>query len=1126
MFIADSFSWIEGTISHEYGHHWLYENAWAESPEYCNGFCDDPTCGHCNWCWEGGAIAWTEGFPNFLGHIVPMSYATEYGDSARHPFDYEFIGTCSQDGTYHNPDYTEGFAAAVLQDICDANVWPDSHQVFGPWADALSLGADEIFWVADNLYPTSPGHFLQLFLAEYPEYKNGLWETAINCGYQLDQYPPGAVTGLTSPSHPVDVPTPNPYVVLNWTAADDDASGAGEYSIMAAPTPGLPDAGPETGAVESDTIVLGPGTYYISVRARDRAGNWSMDYESYGPVIVSAITSANLEFELRTGWDYEVVARPNSYATPNWCPAPSNLNGDVPYTWSNAAYTNSGTQAANNFDNALFRDGALVDIWSNISLPGMTSGYLINWNQMPVRGGRHTIEVALDYNNEIYESNETDNRMARQWVWTPTSLTAGVPAVRMAPPGRTRGWDSIPSHLTKWYNCDGLRFNSSGNWNAVAVRPLVNTANYHCRLFPASTRPDNGFDTPFAISAAPAGYLDLLVVNGRNMGHINWDVGVVNDDPPSSDDYEIVHVTSGVLSLGDSVTVNFASEEMIRLWEFYVGGGGPWPLLITITTDPSEPVQAWYFDETYTCGDPAPGHYAWTTTYNSGRGQMVVPSADPGWHGLVVYRNPKDGTGPIPVTIEIQLAPPDFDHYIPAGWYRSLTPRPAPDGTPGYAPMPDTLHGNTSSTYFNISCENDGLADAPFLDADIELDGLPAWWFAWGTFPSGGVSIFNWTAPQMVRGGRHTLAFRLDPDHEIEEVHENDNIWGEQYCWSPIEMAVGSVITRPAPPERMGGWSNITSGETSWFNCDGMRLPPAGGGWWKALAVMPGLSSNVDIRLHDMRAGVKAGFTGTIVYSGWPTGQSDYVLVNQNWTPDSYDAGVVKISGTENYTAHSDGARYHSWDGDETYGPFVMEAGQIVHLHEFLLPVGTVHLSLLNVSGSVDWGMTLHTWDEWFLSKSDAPDSCHSWLAGPGMGESLRADIEDFAYYCVAIWKRDATSLPLEGTYELYVTNTPTGVEDTAPPARTALAGAYPNPFNPRTRIEFDLATEQPVRLEIFDIRGARVRTLVNAVLPAARHTAVWDGRDDAGGSAASGIYFARLVAGDFRDVRKLVLLK
>ncbi|MBM4116536.1 hypothetical protein FJ251_02165 [bacterium] len=94
-----------------------------------------------------------------------------------------------------------------------------------------------------------------------------------------------------------------------------------------------------------------------------------------------------------------------------------------------------------------------------------------------------------------------------------------------------------------------------------------------------------------------------------------------------------------------------------------------------------------------------------------------------------------------------------------------------------------------------------------------------------------------------------------------------------------------------------------------------------------------------------------------------------------------------------------------------------------------------------------------------------------------------------------------------------------------ATPAFT-LAGAWPNPFNPATRIGFTLDRELDLRLDIHDLQGRRVRTLVAAVLPAGAHTANWDGRDGAGRPLASGVYLARLAAGGEQRTLKLLLLE
>ena len=100
-----------------------------------------------------------------------------------------------------------------------------------------------------------------------------------------------------------------------------------------------------------------------------------------------------------------------------------------------------------------------------------------------------------------------------------------------------------------------------------------------------------------------------------------------------------------------------------------------------------------------------------------------------------------------------------------------------------------------------------------------------------------------------------------------------------------------------------------------------------------------------------------------------------------------------------------------------------------------------------------------------------------------------------------------------------------TAVGDAIPRA-LQLAGNFPNPFNPMTIIQFAVPATQAVELAVFDMRGQRITTLVREVLPAGQHTAVWQGRDDAGRQVASGTYFYRLAAGGQSLVKKMVLLK
>jgi len=92
-------------------------------------------------------------------------------------------------------------------------------------------------------------------------------------------------------------------------------------------------------------------------------------------------------------------------------------------------------------------------------------------------------------------------------------------------------------------------------------------------------------------------------------------------------------------------------------------------------------------------------------------------------------------------------------------------------------------------------------------------------------------------------------------------------------------------------------------------------------------------------------------------------------------------------------------------------------------------------------------------------------------------------------------------------------------------PVRFALRANQPNPFHTSTRLRFDLPVRSPVRIEVFDLAGRRVSTLVDGIQPAGRHSYEWDGAGSRGTRAAAGVYLCRMIAGDFRAQRHLVFV-
>jgi hypothetical protein len=99
-----------------------------------------------------------------------------------------------------------------------------------------------------------------------------------------------------------------------------------------------------------------------------------------------------------------------------------------------------------------------------------------------------------------------------------------------------------------------------------------------------------------------------------------------------------------------------------------------------------------------------------------------------------------------------------------------------------------------------------------------------------------------------------------------------------------------------------------------------------------------------------------------------------------------------------------------------------------------------------------------------------------------------------------------------------------TGVLRPATGAMLAIRAVVPNPSSGRTRIEFEIPRAGSARLEVFDLAGARVRTLFNGPVEPGLRSVIWDGRNAGGRSVSAGVYFARLsLAG--KTVSRTVLI-
>ena len=106
-------------------------------------------------------------------------------------------------------------------------------------------------------------------------------------------------------------------------------------------------------------------------------------------------------------------------------------------------------------------------------------------------------------------------------------------------------------------------------------------------------------------------------------------------------------------------------------------------------------------------------------------------------------------------------------------------------------------------------------------------------------------------------------------------------------------------------------------------------------------------------------------------------------------------------------------------------------------------------------------------------------------------------------------------------TFELLNTN-----EELIIPTKIILHNAYPNPFNPYTTISYDMSEDNFVNLTIFDLAGKKIKTLLNESMVAGFRSVRWRGLDEQYQPVSTGVYLCVFQAGNFRETKKIILLK
>jgi len=1045
--ISETAEWDEMVAGHEYGHHFVACFGNRVPPEYCGGACNSPRCTHCPPCEENEFVAFSEGFPTWMADAIIRDWRTRYGFDpiSFSSYDWEYPRECTELGFegYNDPWITEEFFTTLLVDIDDWRNEDDTNYSPG-FRDRMNMHPGEILKIVDYDGPQTTIGFIDFFEARHPVHLAKFWETCRNNGYMgLDTEPPDTSL-LSSWTHGLSTPSTNNNVELSWFPTQDAYSGPGGYSFTA--NRGLMVAVPDMTA-ESDISAgalthmvenLAPGTWMFAIRAMDREGNWDPDYESYGPVIIVEPDPGDLRPEAESEfWDYPFVVKDVGTANSSVVHVDVMPLEDVAYlNWS---FLNYGASPTPTMDVVFRIDGKWDDQVTYQPVDPGEYKHFVNSGPKSQNGGRHTYEIHLDSNGAAAEPNEEDNRYAHQWVWVPDPLSHSTVHTLDPPPSQIGGHDSVTDHIP-WYNCRGLELlTASGSvpnpWVLLATYTEDNDDNVDLQLFDAPTGAEAGYD-PYSLvglSLRPEGYMDAVIVNAANRSAHSYAVGVYNTHPAGhGSDFRAQIVYAHALDQGIVYDGTLGVLEGIALFAVDIVADGPKQVHLELEPGSgSPPVYAAWYGEDFTTGGLL-GYDEVGVTDVDGRLLLEFETVG-GTHGLVLWRDPVDAPfEEIQYTITVKPPSPDLVHFQPAGWDAPLIPANGPVVTPTYGPEPSVLFGETATTYLNLALENQSPTFTNPLHAATYVDGERVQEHYLGQLLGWEDTVALADTPVRVHGGRHLLGMVADNRDFTPEDIESNNSWGTQYVFSPMEMFLGDVDVRPEPPNPVGGWTHVRTSEILYANCDGVATttfsPSGSTGWWGAVAIMPGATSNLDLRLFEEQTGPRDGFDVPLVESGWATGQSDFVLMNFNKTaPRRFDAGVLRwqTSQEENYFVTTTESSFRGSDPAGVLGTFSLASGQIIDLHEveFTEP-RNYRVTLEIAEPTLDLGVTVYGKDAGFTSKVEVsgPTSA-AWNEPAGVTETFSFSIEaqEEGYYCLAVWKVGSSDGPIAGSYTLTV---------------------------------------------------------------------------------------------------------
>ena len=282
--------------------------------------------------------------------------------------------------------------------------------------------------------------------------------------------------------------------------------------------------------------------------------------------------------------------------------------------------------------------------------------------------------------------------------------------------------------------------------------------------------------------------------------------------------------------------------------------------------------------------------------------------------------------------------------------------------------------------------------------------------------------------------------------------------------------------------------------------------------YWAVVGVRSPINTDLDIMLYDDED-YSIGLANSET-----TDPVDFVVgdYNHNACPQWDYPKTYYYEGSGNYRIEYENSTDILFSG--LNGPYNWPTNDVVEIWDVYLTLGEGYYFLLNIQGSADLGMALFksNGETYYAGKSSSVAASDN--PGGNYDEAFIYYAPTSDWYGLVVWSNDGSSVDYYIEIDDY---SPVEGDRQNVPSDFALLDNYPNPFNAQTMFQYALPTATHVTIEIYDLLGRKIKTLIDGDQRAGYHQLTWNASDQ-----ASGIYFYQIHACEFTKTKKMTLLK